>query len=133
MRKTGANEKLKEVGCIDCHVDINTKKKADHMTDLRMPTADVCGTCHANVEYIKKFNPQLRVDQLARYPMPLDDEEADLLAGPAHLRGDPAPPPVRAAPAAVSGSPAPAQPARRLTVILQVSRDVPARGVGQIW
>ncbi|MEO8767972.1 MAG: multiheme c-type cytochrome [Nitrosospira sp.] len=46
MNRLGANEKLKEVGCIDCHVDINTKKKADHMTELRMPTADVCGTCH---------------------------------------------------------------------------------------
>lgn len=46
MNKLGVNEKLKEVGCIDCHVDINTKKKADHMVDLRMPTADVCGVCH---------------------------------------------------------------------------------------
>ena len=46
MNRLGANEKLKEVGCIDCHVDINTKGKADHMKDLRMPTADVCGTCH---------------------------------------------------------------------------------------
>ena len=46
MGKLGATEKLKEVGCIDCHVDINTKKKADHSVDLRMPTADVCGVCH---------------------------------------------------------------------------------------
>jgi len=46
MGRLGANEKLKEVGCIDCHVDINAKGKADHMKDLRMPTADVCGTCH---------------------------------------------------------------------------------------
>lgn len=46
MNRLGANEKLKEVGCIDCHVDINTKKKADHAVDMRMPTADVCGVCH---------------------------------------------------------------------------------------
>jgi len=46
MNRLGANEKLKEVGCIDCHVDINAKGKADHMKDLRMPTADVCGVCH---------------------------------------------------------------------------------------
>jgi len=46
LGKLGANEKLKEVGCIDCHVDINTAKKADHRKDLRLPTADVCGTCH---------------------------------------------------------------------------------------
>ena len=46
MGRLGANENLKEVGCIDCHVDINTKKKADHKADMRMPTAEVCGTCH---------------------------------------------------------------------------------------
>ncbi|ABI59913.1 multiheme c-type cytochrome [Nitrosomonas eutropha] len=46
MGKLGEKEVLKEVGCIDCHVDINAKKKADHTKDVRMPTADVCGTCH---------------------------------------------------------------------------------------
>lgn len=46
MGRLGAKEKLKEVGCIDCHVDINTKKEADHKADMRMPTAEVCGTCH---------------------------------------------------------------------------------------
>ena len=44
--KLGAKEQLKEVGCIDCHYDINTKKKADHQKDLRVATADTCGTCH---------------------------------------------------------------------------------------
>ena len=46
MGKLRANENLKEVGCIDCHVDINAKKKADHSKDLIMPTADVSGVCH---------------------------------------------------------------------------------------
>ena len=46
LGKLGAGEQLKEVGCIDCHVDVNTKKNADHRADLRMPTADVCATCH---------------------------------------------------------------------------------------
>jgi len=46
LGKLGAKEPLKEVGCIDCHVEINTKKKADHAKDLIMPTADVCGACH---------------------------------------------------------------------------------------
>ena len=40
-----ANEPLKEVGCIDCHVGIKANK-AEHSEDLIMPTADVCGTCH---------------------------------------------------------------------------------------
>lgn len=46
LGKLGEKEPLKEVGCIDCHVDVNTKKKVDHTKDLRMPTADTCGTCH---------------------------------------------------------------------------------------
>jgi len=46
MGKLGADEPLAEVGCIDCHVSINTKKKAAHDKDLRMPDAAVCGTCH---------------------------------------------------------------------------------------
>ncbi len=44
--KLGENEPLKEVSCIDCHVDINTQEKAAHDKDLRMPDAAVCGTCH---------------------------------------------------------------------------------------
>jgi hydroxylamine dehydrogenase len=46
LGKLGAGQKLKEVGCIDCHVDVNTTKTAHHAKDLRMPTADVCGACH---------------------------------------------------------------------------------------
>ena len=46
LGRLGPKEHLKEVGCIDCHYDINTKKKADHRKDIRMATADVCGTCH---------------------------------------------------------------------------------------
>jgi hydroxylamine dehydrogenase len=51
--KLGEKENLKEVGCIDCHVDINTKKKADHRADLKMPTSDVCGNCHL-MEYAER-------------------------------------------------------------------------------
>ncbi len=53
LGKLGATEQLKEVGCIDCHVDINTKKKADHRADIKMPTADVCGNCHLQ-EYAER-------------------------------------------------------------------------------
>jgi hydroxylamine dehydrogenase len=44
--KLGKKEQLKVVSCIDCHFAINTTKKADHRKDLRMATAEVCGTCH---------------------------------------------------------------------------------------
>jgi hydroxylamine dehydrogenase len=53
LGKLGATESLKEVGCIDCHVDINTKKKADHRADIKMPTSDVCGNCHLQ-EYAER-------------------------------------------------------------------------------
>ena len=46
LGKLGKGEQLKEVGCIDCHFEINTKKKADHRKDLVLATADTCGTCH---------------------------------------------------------------------------------------
>ena len=46
LGKLGEKENLKEVGCIDCHVGINTKGTAQHNKDLIMPTADVCGACH---------------------------------------------------------------------------------------
>jgi hydroxylamine dehydrogenase len=46
LGKLAKGEQLKEVSCIDCHFDINTKNKADHRKDLRMATADTCGTCH---------------------------------------------------------------------------------------
>lgn len=40
-----SGEKLKEVGCIDCHGGIG-KEKIRHDRDLRMPDRAVCGTCH---------------------------------------------------------------------------------------
>ncbi|MCP9454780.1 MAG: hypothetical protein NNA18_01560 [Nitrospira sp.] len=46
MGKLGKNEQLKEVGCIDCHFEINAKGKADHRKDIKLATANTCGTCH---------------------------------------------------------------------------------------
>jgi hydroxylamine dehydrogenase len=34
MGRLAEGENLKEVGCIDCHVDIGAKKKADHTKDI---------------------------------------------------------------------------------------------------
>lgn len=33
----------------------------------RLQVAEFCGTCHADAAYMKRFNPQARVDQLAEY------------------------------------------------------------------
>ncbi|MBS0556168.1 MAG: hydroxylamine reductase [Proteobacteria bacterium] len=46
LGKLGPNEKLSQVGCIDCHVAVNDKNPADHSVAVRMPTADVCAECH---------------------------------------------------------------------------------------
>lgn len=51
--KLGPKENLKEVSCIDCHVGINTKNKADHRADIKMTTSDVCGNCHL-LEYAER-------------------------------------------------------------------------------
>ena len=38
-------QRLKEVGCIDCHGKVGAKS-IDHVKDLVMPDRAVCGTCH---------------------------------------------------------------------------------------
>lgn len=38
-------ENLKEVGCIDCHIDVG-KERGQHKTELKMPDAASCGQCH---------------------------------------------------------------------------------------
>jgi len=40
-----AGAKLKEVGCIDCHMGVG-REHGLHQTDLRMPDAAACGQCH---------------------------------------------------------------------------------------
>lgn len=45
LGKLPANRNLREVSCIDCHIEIGAEK-GDHATELRLPDAAVCGTCH---------------------------------------------------------------------------------------
>jgi hydroxylamine dehydrogenase len=40
-----ANEPLREVGCIDCHMGVN-KEHGQHKSELKMPDAAACGQCH---------------------------------------------------------------------------------------
>ncbi len=39
-------QRLPDVTCMDCHVEIMRFGQADHKRDLRLPDAAVCGTCH---------------------------------------------------------------------------------------
>jgi hydroxylamine dehydrogenase len=45
LGKLRADEPLKEVGCIDCHIGVNAER-GNHRTELRMPDAAACGQCH---------------------------------------------------------------------------------------
>jgi predicted CXXCH cytochrome family protein len=60
--------------CTDCHGgDATTSESiaAAHSKGFRsIQPGDIpafCGTCHANIDYIKRFRPGLRTDQLAEY------------------------------------------------------------------
>lgn len=63
------------LGCVACHGGDGTASGMDAMDPAkgftgkpdRSATAAFCGRCHANAEYMKRYNPALRVDQLAEY------------------------------------------------------------------
>ena len=44
-----------------------SKAKGFHPPPDRLRVVDFCGRCHSDAAYMKQFNPQLRVDQLAEY------------------------------------------------------------------
>lgn len=47
------------VGCIDCHGDKPQPEKSE--------IAAICAKCHSDLNYMRRFNPQMRVDQFAEY------------------------------------------------------------------
>ena len=64
------------ISCADCHGgdskedDQNLSMSAERGFRIRVKrqaTPDYCGRCHENASYMRKFDPQLRVDQLALY------------------------------------------------------------------
>lgn len=44
-----------------------TKEKGFHAPPGRLEVAGFCARCHSDAAYMKRFNPQIRVDQLAEY------------------------------------------------------------------
>jgi len=50
--------------CAACHDQTHGDQYA---APARASIPKLCGGCHSNAAYMKAFNPQLRVDQLARY------------------------------------------------------------------
>jgi predicted CXXCH cytochrome family protein len=62
------------LGCQDCHGgnpaqdDIElAKDRSFKGSPTRAKIPEFCGSCHSNSEYMKRFNPNLRVDQLELY------------------------------------------------------------------
>jgi cytochrome b6 len=50
---------LRGLTCIDCHGDNPQPSKTE--------VAPLCARCHSNPNYMRRFNPQIRVDQFAEY------------------------------------------------------------------
>lgn len=66
----------RDLSCADCHGGDPTEEDMDRAMDPRRgfvgrPTPQdiprFCGKCHSNAEFMKKYNPRLRVDQEAEY------------------------------------------------------------------
>jgi hypothetical protein len=62
------------LSCKDCHGGNPDKEDADLAKDKsfkgvpsRLQIPQLCGSCHSNSVYMKKYKPGLRVDQLAQY------------------------------------------------------------------
>jgi predicted CXXCH cytochrome family protein len=62
------------LGCQDCHGgnpaqdDIElAKDRSFRGAPQKAKIPEFCGSCHSNSEYMKRFNPNLRVDQLTLY------------------------------------------------------------------
>jgi cytochrome b6 len=48
--------------CVDCH-----KNDANVIAPKRTEIAALCARCHSDLNYMRRFNPQMRVDQFAEY------------------------------------------------------------------
>ena len=58
--------------CVFCHGGDPSATREDHAHDsLRIPDfgeiTDRCGSCHSSADFMKQFNPSLRIDQVSEY------------------------------------------------------------------
>lgn len=71
----GDIHKAKGFGCIDCHGGDSREAGMEAMNPRkgfigkisRPQQAQVCGRCHSDAGFMKRYNPSLRVDQVAEY------------------------------------------------------------------
>jgi len=57
----------KGMTCINCHEASDKSSKSDSYTIKRNRIPQLCGSCHADADRMKQFNPSLHTDQLAQY------------------------------------------------------------------
>lgn len=65
----------KGLGCVACHGGDATASGFDAMDPAkgfigkpsRTTVLQVCGNCHSNADFMRRYNPSLRVDQVAEY------------------------------------------------------------------
>lgn len=66
------------IGCHDCHGGNPAMELAEDVDSMseeygfkprpdRLGIPEFCGSCHSDAQFMKQFNPQVRVDQLAEY------------------------------------------------------------------
>jgi hypothetical protein len=71
----GDIHKAKGFGCVDCHGGDSRATGMEAMEPAkgfigkitRPQLAQVCGRCHSDAGFMKRYNPSLRVDQVAEY------------------------------------------------------------------
>lgn len=67
--------RAKGFGCVDCHggdareegMEAMDPKKGFIGKPTRRQTPALCGRCHSDAQFMKRYNPALRVDQAAEY------------------------------------------------------------------
>ena len=67
--------KAKGFGCVDCHggdsraagMEAMDPRKGFIGKPSRLQIVQVCGRCHSDAAFMKRYNPSLRVDQVTEY------------------------------------------------------------------
>ena len=76
VKSFGADiHKAKGFGCVDCHggdsretgMEAMDPRKGFIGKPSRQQVVQVCGRCHSDAAFMKRYNPSLRVDQVAEY------------------------------------------------------------------
>jgi len=86
----GDVHKAKGFGCVACHggdtqatgMEAMDRRKGYIGKPTRAQIVSVCGRCHADASFMKRYNPALRVDQVAEYASSVHGRRLRELADP---------------------------------------------------